>query len=234
MSRTHRTFHRSFFTSSAMALAMLGAAIAVPACAQQRSIQAVRQSGDWAFDRGQYELALQEYTEVAERHPSDWRNRLNLGKTLLVLNRPAAAKEHLAIAETLRPQNEEIVDLLAQAMLESGDRDGLFRFLRARVEQRRTEQDYQRLGYFAMKAGDADEAEKALITAARLNRGQTIAPQLALADFYMSIGDESRAMKRLRMALYIEPANQKVQDKIRALGEVPGPSFAVAPEELEQ
>ena len=69
------------------------------------------------------------------------------------------------------------------------------------------------------------------MTAARLDGGQTVEPQIALADFYLAAGDEEKAIRRLRMALGIDAENEIAIDKLRSLGEIPGPSFALTPEE---
>ena len=40
---------------------------------------------------------------------------------------------------------------------------------------------------------------------------------------------EPQAVERLRMALYLAPTNSGIQDRIRTLGQIPGPTFAVQP-----
>lgn len=197
----------------------------------QRALWAVRERGDWAARWDKIAEAREQYAEVVERDPADWEYRLKLAKVLLELDEPARAREHLAIVHETRPDNEEVVDLLARAMHESGAEDELISFLQSRAEDRLRTQDYLRLAEYARKVGDVDAAESALLTAARLDGGESIEPQMALADFYEAIGDEQRALRRLRMALHIEPDNQQVRERIRSYGEVPGPSFAIAPTE---
>jgi len=197
-----------------------------------RTLPAVRAEGDRAYEQGRYEQALAEYEEVLERDPADWPTRVKAGKTLLILGRPEQAREELAIAYTLRPEDEEIVELYAQAMLEAGDEEDLFRVLRQRTVDRQSVDEYLRLGRYAAMSGDIDEAERALLTAARLDEGRNLGPQMALAEFYLGIGDEEAGLERLRMCLYLDPENVAIQDRIRALGKTPGPSFAIAPEEM--
>jgi hypothetical protein len=79
--------------------------------------------------------------------------------------------------------------------------------------------------------GDADGAEHALLTAAKIDGGKTAAPQIALADFYRSIGDKKAEIVRLRNALYLDPKNPEIPKRLRELGEIPGPSLAMPPEE---
>ena len=214
-------------------LVTMASSLALQGCASDRprSLETVRTTGDRAYDRGEYRAALTEYAEVVDRDPADWRYRVSLGKTLLILEQPAAAREHLAVAHNLRPNDESIVDLFAQSMLEADDHDELFSFLRQRVEQRRDVENYLRLGHFAHRAGDVDEAERALLTAARIDMGRNIEPQLALAELYASIGDDERALRRLRLALSFDLNNEEVRQRIRAYGEIPGPSFVIVPDE---
>jgi tetratricopeptide (TPR) repeat protein len=212
----------------------LCAAALVSGCTAERTLPAVRDSGDRAYMKGDYARAEADYREVVTREPGDWKARQNLGKTLMILDRPREAREHLAVAQNVRPDDGETIELLAQAMLESGDRDGMFRLLRSRAEERRTVEDYQRFGRFASKAGDNDEAERAFLTAARFDGGRSFEVQKSLGDFYQSIGAEEKALKRYRMALYLKPDDKDVADRIRALGKVPGPSYVLRPEEAPE
>lgn len=215
--------------SAAAVLALALASIAATGCVKERTLPAVRTSGDRALARNDYQQAYADFSEAVERLPGDWESRKKLGKTLLVMERPREAREHLAVAWNIKPNDSETIELLAQAMLESGDKDGMFRLLRTRAEERRTVEDYLRFARFAARAGDTDEAERAYLTAARFDRGTTADIQTELADFYMSVGKEPQAVERLRMALYLAPTNSGIQDRIRTLGQIPGPTFAVQP-----
>ncbi len=203
--------------------------LAAVSCAGPRALQMVRESGDRAFARGDYRTALAEYREVVERSPADWATRVKLARTQLVLSDADAARENLAVAHRLRPEDDSIVDLLATAMLESGELAQMHDLLRLRAKEKGRVSDYLRLGFFMAKAGDLDAAEKALKTAARIDRGRHVEPELALADFYQKVGDEEAALLHLRHALWIDPSNETVVQRIRKMGEVPGPSLAVQP-----
>lgn len=198
-------------------------------CAGPRALHMVRESGDRAFARGDYQTALAEYREVVQRSPADWRTRVELARTQLVLNDADAARENLAVAHRLRPEDDSIVDLLATAMLESEKVAEMHDLLRLRAKEKGRVSDYLRLGFFMAKAGDLDAAEQALKTAARIDRGQHVEPELALADFYQKVGDEEAALLHLRHALWIDPTNETVVQRIRKMGEVPGPSLAIQP-----
>ena len=53
----------------------------------------------------------------------------------------------------------------------------------------------------------------------------------ALARFYESIGAKDEALLRYRMAMWLDRENPEIQERIRALGEIPGPTLAIIPEE---
>lgn len=202
-------------------------------CASQRTLIEVREDADRAFERGNYQVAAVDYQEVADRKPSDWRSRAKLAKTLLILNRPGEAVENAAVAQRLRSDREELVELYSRALFEAGQHDTLLLFLRERAQQRQGVGDWLRLGAYAARVGDADLAERALLTAARLDAGTTMEPQMALAEFYASIGDDDQAVRRLRMALWLDPGNESVRRRLRAFGEIPGPSLALKPAEAQ-
>lgn len=200
-------------------------------CTNQRALVVVRRDADRAFEREQFDVARADYQEVVERVPNDWEYRVRLADTLMILDEPKLAQEQYAVVHGIRPHDEEIVEKFAEAMSEAGDEDRLISFLQRRAEDTRAVSDYLRLGWYAIETGDADLAHRALLTAARLDGGQTVEPQLALADFYLAAGDRDAAMRRLRMALGVDPTNETVIRKIRAMGEIPGPSFALTPDE---
>jgi Flp pilus assembly protein TadD len=215
-----------------LSLVMLGQLATLGGCSDRRALRVVREEGDKAYRFQRYEQAREEFAEVVERDPTDWEYRAKLGETLLILGRPVQAREQLAVAYDLRPQNAEILEDYARAMLASEDFDTLHQVLLERARETQRVEDYIRLGEYDLRAGDADSAERALITAANIDQGQTPEPQLALATFYETIGDETQAVRRLRMALYTDPENPEANERLRAKGHIPGPTFALPPVEL--
>ena len=111
------------------------------------------------------------------------------------------------------------------------EKDALTALLSRNASERGRVSDYIRLGTYSAKMGNADEAQQALLTAAKIDGGKNIWPQRALADFYGSVGDIERQVKRLRMAYAIDPNNRETLDEIRRIGEIPGPTFALTPTE---
>ncbi|MEQ9616969.1 MAG: tetratricopeptide repeat protein [Phycisphaerales bacterium] len=206
----------------------------VAACAttdEPRAIYIIEEAGDRAYEQGQYSLAASEFSEVVERRPGKLSARVALGKALLKTNQAELAREHLNAAYTIDSNNEEVIELLALSMLETGDTARLTGFLRDRADDRNDAESWMRLGRYLAAAGDDDEAERALLEAARLDNGFSVGPQLELAQFYQSIGNSAEATRRYRMALYVEPQNEMARAALRAMGHVPGPTFALEPDE---
>lgn len=205
----------------------------LPACTQRegRAPGQLYWDATRAFERGDYTTAAADYQEYIEARPGDTQGRLGLGKSLLILGSPAEAVDHLWVAYDAQPRDDARADLLAEAMYQAGQTQELIQFLRERTEQPGRVSDYLKLGSYAALCGIPDEAEPALLTAARLDRGLTLKPQLALAEFYESIGDKKSAVQRYRMALWIDAENEEIRQRVRALGEIPGPTFAIIPEE---
>jgi tetratricopeptide (TPR) repeat protein len=212
------------------ALLLVTGLMATTGC-QQRAVHMIEASGDRAMARDNYALAADEYRLVIDRRPGRWDARVKLAEALLEMGEPERAREQLEVAYTLRPTDAEILDLLATAMLASGDVEAMARELRFAAEESGRAADWYRLGVFLARAGDDDAAERALLTAARLDGGERVAFQRGLAEFYRAVGNDDRALERYRMALYLDPESEEIQQEIRAMGHVPGPTFALLPRE---
>jgi hypothetical protein len=46
---------------------------------------------------------------------------------------------------------------------------------------------------------------------------------------YASVGDNQRAIDRIRMAYFCDPQNGEVLDLARQLGQIPGPALGLPP-----
>lgn len=221
------------WTSNWQAVALIAAAlVTVGGCSSKRPIHVVQESGDRAFAKGDYETALKDYVEYVDRRPGNGEVRHQLALTLLATNQPTKAVEHAWMAYDDQPQNETYVDTLAESLFRANKTDELHKLLRDLANDRGRVTDYLRLGKYTAKVGDADGAELAFLTAAKIDRGRSVPPQMALASFYAGVGDKLSAFERLRMALYLDPNNSDIQKQIRGLGEIPGPTLALPPKEL--
>jgi tetratricopeptide (TPR) repeat protein len=183
-----------------------------------------------AYLRGDYETALADYQAIVDRRPGSARAHYDLGRTLLEVDQPMRAREHLTVAHDIEPENQAYLDALADAMLQSGEIDELFGLLERRAEEGDGPAGYLRLGRAAQRLGLVDEAETAYKQAAALEPQSSAPAQRALAGLYRQIGDEAKELTRLRVLLYLEPKDEAVQDRIVELGEIPGPSLALPPE----
>lgn len=210
------------------------AAMLVASGCGQRSLMAVRESGERAYEFEQYDQAMADFKEYVERLPGDPIGHYNLGRTYLKVSpaRPIMAREQLQIAYAQRPNDEEVLEALCQSLLEAKQNEELYKLLRGRAVDRQQISDYMRLAKYAQRLGDVDEAKQAYLTAARLDLGQSVDLQLAIAEFYDSVRDREASLRRLRMAYYLDPNDGRVLDKVKASGAVAGPTFALKPDEM--
>lgn len=227
------TFNR-FLTPTtrraAVGLALAASIFTLGGC-KTRALPAVQESGDYNYQRGQYEAALVDYQEFVTRSPGKGEVHAQLGMTYLKLGQTGMAREQLLLANTLRPEDDVIFAEMCETLYQDKKYDDLNRALRSRTVDHGRMQDWALLAMYAEKLGDLDEAQRAWLTAAQVDGGKSVAPQLGLAKLYMSIGDRDRAKKRLAMAYYIDPSNAEVRAAIKQMDEVAGPTFGIPPAE---
>jgi cytochrome c-type biogenesis protein CcmH/NrfG len=120
---------------------------------------------------------------------------------------------------------------MVEAMVAANKKDELFRILRANANDRNTVEDWLRLGRASMKMGDSDTAQTALLTAARVDKGQNAEPQIALVDLYRQLGRTRDAEARLRMAYFRAPQSTAVIQRQREMGNTLKPGDGWLPTE---
>ena len=197
-------------------LVCLCASLALAACqSAPRPTEAIRRSGDREFQRGNYAAAAEEYREIADRTPGDWRAQYRLGLSLLEIDRPADARDALEIANNLKPNDPDIRSALARAMHEQGATNELFAFLRQRADETRATGDYMEMARYAMLEGDYDLAEVALRTAIEVDQGQSVEPYLGMAALDKQLGRDGSALANLRRAQQINPDDRRVIERLR-------------------
>jgi tetratricopeptide (TPR) repeat protein len=184
------------------------------------------------MDHGKFDAAVKDYAEYVNRRPEEHQFRYEYGKALLAAGQANEAEKQLKIASDVQPMNDEYLDARAEAMFAAGEREELTSMLARNAAERGRVADYTRMGKYAAKMGHPDEAKEALLTAAKLDHGRSFGVQKDLADFYGSVGDKTNEVKRLRMAFFLNPADEQVAGRLRKLGEVPGPSAGLRPTEL--
>jgi tetratricopeptide (TPR) repeat protein len=209
----------------------LGIAAALSGC--QRPISMVRAEANHHYFNGDHSQAQPLYEEVVERSAADAQGHYELGRNLLALGRASEAREQMILAHNLEPDNETYFEGMADAYAAAGDEEALFNSLQHQIHDRGGVEDYIRFGRYAQRLGHVDEAERALLSAAEIDGGQSEAPQKALAEFYRSIGDSENEVRRLRMVLWFDRDDAEVKGRLRELGQIPGPTFVLEPEGRE-
>lgn len=209
---------------------LLALTLSAVGCQSGPSTTALGIYGDNAMKAGNYAEAAEYYEQYVARRPIDAEGHYKLATAYLGAERPTLAREHFIFGMELQDDGR-FIEGAADALTEIGQQEELFKLLRSKAEETRSIEDYTRLGRYAARVGDVDEAEQAFLFAAKLDEGRNVEPQLELARFYGSLGDDARRLERLRMVLFLEPDNKEAIDGITDLGEVAGPAFAIPPAE---
>lgn len=215
--------------STTFRMMLIVVALAVATGCGQRPVQTVLANADFQFDHGNYQKAATEYKEVTVRQPGYWRAHYQLGICLLELGKPTDARRQLEQALTSQPRDPDVIEQLAEAMLAEGDETGLFMFLSEQARVNPSTDAYLRLARFSLLLNDPDSAQTAVLRAIDIDAGATVAPYLQAAELAERIGDVETAVRRLRQAYGIDPRDERVQQRLRALGEVPGPTIILPP-----
>ena len=225
--------NRRMTSLSVSGLALCAVVALVPmGCSKNRPLNIVRRDADFAMRAGNYEAAERDYQAYLDRKPEENGVRVQLAQAQLEQGKARDAAGNLYIALDVEPMNDAIIDAYAQSLYQAGEKDSLTAFVNRSASERQRTVDYIRVAKFMQAIGHPDEARQALHTAAKLDDGRSFPVQMALADFYKGFGDRERYVRRLRMAYFLEPENAALVKAIREAGEVPGPTFALAPEEM--
>lgn len=179
-------------------------------------------AGDWAALARHAEELVARRSDLAGHHEL-------LAYALEQAGRPARAAEVYAIAMELDPENNAFVESRGRALIAAGRVREALDAVEAAADAVADPDLYHRLGTLATDAGLLDEAESAYRRALAVTGGTQARTQRALAELYRSIGDEGREMRHLRVLLYLLPDDESVKARVRMLGEIPGPSFALEP-----
>lgn len=203
---------------------------ALSGCAQ-RSLVAVRDSGDTYLAEKNFDAAISEYNEYIERSPGNAYVYYRLGQAYLGAGQTGLARENALVAHSLRVEDDAIFAGAAEALYADKNYEQLNRLLRARTIDRGKMSDFLLLGSYSERQGDVDEAQRAYLTGAQVDMGNSWQPHLALARLYKKVGDKRRYTRRLAMAYYAGPNEPEVIEEVRNSGEIPGPTFGIPPAE---
>ncbi len=188
-----------------------------------------REAGDSALKAQQWDKAAAEYEKYLEIKPGEPDMRHGLARAYIGQGKYLEATEQARTAYSQNPESPGYADTVAEALLLADRKDEMYRFLRTNCSERGRTDDWIRLGDFALRAGDADTAKTAYLSAARVDRGQNAAPQLALYEFFKQVKDPGNARLRLRMAYYAEPQAGDVISRLNAEGLQDTPGFGLRP-----
>lgn len=217
-----------------MAVLLIAALMASIGCTNKRSLIQLRADGQYALDHERYDAAQRAYQQVLDVKPEDTEANYGLGQAYMALGDPMRARTHLGVAYQQSSHDPNLTfrigESLAEAMAQSGDKQGMVVFLRDAAASRGEVRDYLLWGDMAAKYGDPDSAELAYRTAIRIESKPTVLPYWKLALFYESVGKTEAATQRLRQAYAIEPNNQQVIEKLETYYAVVGPSLKLAPD----
>ncbi len=217
---------RSIVVGSLLLLTLAG-------CSGTRPLHILQREGDHFYSTNRWDQAVERYTEYLERAPDNNVVRMKLGEAQINAGNPRMAIETLKIALDVDPLNDRIADGAAEALYKAGERESLTSFVHRIASERGRVKDYLRIADYMNRVGHADEAETALVAASKISQGNNFDVQWALVDFYRARGDNDRTIERLRMAYFLQPENPEVLKAIREMGEIPGPSFALVPREMD-
>lgn len=185
--------------------------------------------GDLAYADGRYQEALANYEAALDKQPNDAESHFDRGQALLALERPLEAREAFAVAVDLEPENRAYLDAFIDALVEAGREGRAIELLENRANDALTAEAFIRLGDLLRRLGLPDEARVAYRRAAAVSEGTKPDPYLALAGLYRSLGDAQAELRQLSYALDLDPENVSAQQRVRELGEIPGPSFRQTP-----
>ncbi len=207
----------------------LALAVFLAGCATQTPSHTLQEEGDFHFNHGHYGQAADRFSEVVSRYPGNWYAQYRLGQSHMELGQLSSARRALEIAHDRMPEKQAVADALAEVMFRQGAEAQLYAFLRERADATQSVHAHLRLANYALQLNDPDSARVATQTAIEFDEGNHVEPYLAAADLAQRIGDVEAAIRRLRQAYGINPRDERVNSRLRELGEVPGPSIALPP-----
>ncbi len=213
---------------------VVAATFVATGCTSTPSIPTLRDEGQRAYIRGEYDASISFWEQLLERKPEDSGANIGIGKAYLAVQENQKARTHFAIVYAQSWQNNdrqfEIAGYLAESLAAQRDLDSLFDLLKQRSELVSEIRDYMRWGDYALQFEDFDVAELAYRMAARLTGGDSADPYLSLATLYETLGRSDAAVIRLRQAYGIDPDNEGIRARLNVYEVVVGPTLALPPD----
>jgi tetratricopeptide (TPR) repeat protein len=225
---------RIIATRTAAALLALSL-LAALGCQQPNAL--LRRDGMEALDLNDVPAADRKFTAAVQQHATDRKAQYYLGVVRLKQDRALDAQLAEEKALTLRPSDKKftplILDALAESLYKQDQRSALSAMLQKAADDYGTVPDYLRQAKYLGLIGDVDGAKLAYRKALKFAPKDDPSPYLAMADYFASVGDTQGAITALGKAYYISPRNERIAERFRRLGIVPGPTVAIKPSEDE-
>jgi tetratricopeptide (TPR) repeat protein len=193
----------------------------------------LRADGNSHFAAGEYEAALTDYQSYLERKPDAVDVRRRTAETLLRLGRPGEAEAYTRAVYDVDPTRLEHAGALARAKVQAGEIGEGLDFMRRYLQDHPTGEGYYLLGEIATEAGLPDDALVAYKIADELDGDTSAEPHRRLARFYEAHDRAEEATTQWRAVLWFDQSDAEARSALRALGHVPGPSFALSPSEID-
>jgi tetratricopeptide (TPR) repeat protein len=146
--------------------------------------------------------AIEQYAEIFRRDPADLESASTLARLYRMRQEPARAEEVLRQALEHLPGNEELLQQLAQLLVEQGRSRQAIELLEAPARAAASPELLARLGGALLEAGEAARAEEVLRRAAELDPDDTdhrrrLAQALAAQDKWAEAAAEYEALLKL-------------------------------------
>jgi len=198
------------------------------------NITSLRDEGQWAYKKVEYEQSADYYRAALELKPEDPRANLGLGRALLAMGEFQFARTPLEIAYNDAwadaDKSYKIAQDLAKAMAGAEQYEDLFTFLSHRADTTGHVRDYLLWADFAQQTGDPDTATQACLIAARIDETGSPEPYYQLGLLYEQLGDSEAALKRFRQAFGLAPNDQRIISKLEQYVTIIGPTLALPPD----
>ncbi len=194
-----------------------------------RSLAQLKADGNALYAHGHYDAALSKYDEYLVRKPDSIEVRQKIADTLRRLERPAEAERYMRTVYDVEPTRLEHAVDLAAARVEAGDIGGGLDFLRRYLKDHPSAEGYYQLAELAEQAGLPDDALRAYKIAVKLDGTRNPEPHRRIAQFYQAHDRPVEATVHWRKVLWFDGRDAQASAALRALGHVPGPSFAIEP-----
>ncbi len=227
----------NFQARTLLLVVALGTVFAVIGCdSGQRALkntptQILVKKGDHAMRYGRTEEAADYYSRVLNRAPGNVYALTQYGKCMLKMGEPSKAALAFETAVSSKPEDGNLVYLLARSEYENGQYDRAFDLLRQFAIDNNDVTAWTLLAEYSLQLDDPDTASHAIERAIELNGDSSAGPYLTAANLAERLGNDQEALRRLRQAYGCEPSNSEVDRRLREYGEIPGPSLTLGADE---